>query len=268
MELFQGYLKQMPDYIEYEGLFFKNEKKVVLDAIPVEAPLEISINGNPFTVVMQTPGDELHLALGLLFAEDVFDKNTEYNYFYKEQRINFIVDPSNLRSGYLSARSLLSMSSCGICGKQSLEDIDVKGNPFKDDVNFSNELIPNLFDKLKNQQELFKKTGGTHAIALFNENGNLLSIKEDVGRHNAVDKTIGELILLNQLEAAKILICSGRVSYEIVSKAFRARIPVIAAVSSPTSLAIDFAKEYGITLIGFSREKKFTCYANPFRITA
>ena len=258
----------MPEFSEYEGLFVKDAtSKKVNDALPVEEPLEISLNGKPFTVVMQTPGDELELALGLLYAEDVISDTATYSAEKSENKISFSIPETELRGGYLSSRSLLSVSSCGICGKQSLDDLNTTGTNILDDLIVKSSVIRELFERLKEKQKLFTETGGTHGIALFDKNGSLLSVKEDVGRHNALDKTIGELITGGNLKEAKILICSGRISYEIVSKAFRARIPMIAAVSAPTSLAVDFAKEYGITLIGFSRENKFTCYANPNRIT-
>ncbi|MCH2233858.1 MAG: formate dehydrogenase accessory sulfurtransferase FdhD [Crocinitomicaceae bacterium] len=258
----------MLNKLEYEGLFFKeSSSKKVFDNLPVEEPLEISINGKPYTVVLQTPGDELELGLGLLYAEDVISINTSYEFDVEEQKINFIIDKSELREGYLSSRSLLSVSSCGICGKQSLEDINVKGKNISDDLIVKTEVIHALFNTLKENQYLFNETGGTHGIAVFDENATLLSIKEDVGRHNALDKSVGELIRNKNLSKAKVLLCSGRLSYEIISKSFRAKIPIVAAVSCPTSLAVDFAKEYGITLIGFSRENKLTCYANPSRLS-
>jgi FdhD protein len=120
-----------------------------------------------------------------------------------------------------------------------------------------------MFDKMTAFQETFKKTGGSHAAAIFDKNQNLLTIKEDIGRHNAVDKTVGDLLEKESLKKGNYLLVSGRVSYEIVSKAFIAKIPIIVAVSACSSLAVDFAKEFGICLIGFSRDQKMTIYSNP-----
>ena len=123
-----------------------------------------------------------------------------------------------------------------------------------------------MFDAMKAAQHTFHKSGGSHAAAAFTNNGELLSIREDIGRHNAVDKVIGHLINNNSLKGAKCLTVSGRISYEIISKAFAAKIPILAAVSAPSTLAVDFAKELGITLLGFCRENKATCYSHPNRI--
>lgn len=128
---------------------------------------------------------------------------------------------------------------------------------------FSSEKVYKMFAKMSAFQETFKKTGGSHAAAIFDKNQDLLSIKEDIGRHNAVDKTVGDLLQKEILKKANYLLVSGRVSYEIVSKAFIAKIPIIVAVSACSSLAVDFAKEFGICLIGFSRDNKMTIYANP-----
>ncbi|MEN8818175.1 MAG: formate dehydrogenase accessory sulfurtransferase FdhD, partial [Polaribacter sp.] len=152
---------------------------------------------------------------------------------------------------------------CGICGKQELKDLVVSG----DTIDLKNAMaasnIQKMFALMQAHQKTFKKSGGSHAAALFNANNTLLSIQEDIGRHNAVDKVIGELLLKKQLKEATFMLVSGRVSYEIVSKAFIAKIPIIVAVSACSSLAVDFSKEFGICLIGFTRDEKMTIYANP-----
>lgn len=270
----------MEGIVEYEGIFLKKGSATkVSDPLTVEQALEIDINQKPFTVVMQTPGDEIELATGLLFAEDVIRKNahTEIETYRNErgfiEKINFQIDPNELGDGYLSARSLLSVSSCGICGKQSLEDLQIQHgemaeqhgaalNPWK---------IADLFamqEKMTAAQANFKQTGGCHGVAAFNAAGDLLTIKEDIGRHNAMDKVVGDLLIQKKLSEAKIILFSGRISYEIVSKAFRAKLPIIMAVSAPSSLAVDFAKEYGITLLAFSRNGRATCYSNCSIISA
>lgn len=261
----------MSAHLKYDSIQYKNgsvSKKA--DPISVEKALQISVNAKPFTVVMQTPGNELELALGLLFAEDVIKSKTNYQVDYSfdkkkvVEEINFKIDSKDIGDGYLSSRSLLSVSSCGICGKQSLEDLNVnEGEKLISNFKINKAFVFDLQKKLQEAQIIFPITGSTHGAALFNKEGELLSCYEDVGRHNALDKSIGHLIKNNQLKEVQILMFSGRISYEIVSKAFRSKIKLIIAISAPTSLAIDFAKEYGIHLIGFCRDNKFTAYTNP-----
>lgn len=262
----------MDDARTYEGYKFeKGSVTKVSDPLTVEQALEIQINGKPFTVVMQTPGNEIELATGLLYAEDVIKANTRIEFEILRNkagqidRVNAMIPADQIGDGYLSSRSLLSVSSCGICGKQSLEDLP--------HFNASSPLDPTVYDltvnRLKMMQEtmfesqkLFHLTGGCHGVAAYDMAGKLLTLQEDIGRHNAMDKVVGALIQQSALSKAAIICFSGRVSYEIVSKAFRARIKVIIAVSAPSSLAIDFAKEYGIQVFAFARKGKFTCYAN------
>ena len=158
---------------------------------------------------------------------------------------------------------MLSVSSCGICGKKELKDLKVEGKKLNFSAQFSSSIIQEMFNKMKSFQLVFEKTGGSHAASIFDNKQNLLSLKEDLGRHNAVDKVIGDLLIKNNLKKANFLLVSGRVSYEIVSKAFIAKIPVIIAISACSSLSVDFAKEFGICLIGFTRDDKMTIYSNP-----
>ncbi|MDD7913163.1 formate dehydrogenase accessory sulfurtransferase FdhD [Polaribacter ponticola] len=226
------------------------------------------MNNEPYTVVMRTPNDDFELIRGLLYAEDIYKKETPLQYkIIKEDNkipsiINIDISKENLGKGYLNKRTLLSVSSCGICGKQELKDLKVEGNQLKN-IFFSSDKIHDMQIKMRSFQDTFSKTGGSHAAALFDEKQQLLTIKEDIGRHNAVDKTVGDLLHQNKLKKAKFLLVSGRVSYEIVSKAFIAKIPIIVAVSACSSLAVDFAKEFGICLIGFTRDEKMTIYSNP-----
>ena len=254
--------------LTYEGLKIKNGSlKKVKDALVIEAALQININNEPYTVVMRTPGDDFELIRGLLYAEDIYKNTTNLTYEIIEKRdngfciINVNIPKNILGNGYLNKRTLLSVSSCGICGKQKLEDIAVKGSKLLNNFDFDFLKIEELFIEMKANQETFDLSGGSHAASLFDVNYNLLSIKEDIGRHNAVDKVIGDLLLTNSLSKANCMIVSGRVSYEIISKAFIAKIPYVIAVSACSSLAVDFAKEFGICLIGFSRGKKATQYS-------
>ena len=254
----------------YEGLHIINKtQSITSDELVIEAPLQININNKSFTVVMRTPGNDKDLILGLLYAEDIYKsplpipiKIIEKNYNIPSI-INVTIAADNLGKGYLNKRTLLSVSSCGICGKKELDDIKVNGGKIKKNVNFSSENLLNMFAPLQQHQETFKKTGGSHAAGIFNHHFKLLTIREDIGRHNAVDKCVGSLLQKQLLKSGMYLLVSGRVSYEIVSKAFLAKIPVIVAVSACSSMAVDFAKEFGICLIGFTRENKMTVYANP-----
>lgn len=254
-------------YLKYQAVHYKNnEFTTVSDAITIERALQISINGEAFVVVMQTPGDETNLCRGLLFSEDIISMNTlvYFDEIKSEDgyvtEVNCIIEPSELGKGYKSARSLLSVSSCGICGKQDLELLQLNGEQLK-----TGQLDPQFIFKLQKEmqssQPIFPITGSTHGSALFNTTGKLLSLKEDVGRHNALDKAVGELLLNKSLKDAKILFFSGRLSFEIIFKSFRAKIPTIIAISAPTSLAIDYAKEFGITIYGFCRGDRFTRYS-------
>lgn len=238
------------------------------DTVVVEAPLQININNEPYTVVMRTPNDDIELIRGLLYAEDIYKNKNNFGYqIIKKEAfstiINIDIPTKRLGKGYLNKRTLLSVSSCGICGKQELEDIELSGEALKNSIQISQLEIRELYQQMQLQQDTFKLSGGSHACAIFNKNKQLITIKEDIGRHNAVDKCVGDLLIKNILDQAKIMLVSGRVSYEIVSKAFFAKIPIIVAVSACSSLAIDFAKEFGICLIGFSRDDKMTIYSNP-----
>jgi FdhD protein len=256
--------------ISYQGIKITHEQQdVVIDALVVEAPLQININNEAYTVVMRTPDNDFELIRGLLYAEDIYKNENPLKFeIVKEENeipsiINVNISVKIIGKGYLNKRTLLSVSSCGICGKQELKDIKVEGKKLISEATFSSEILHIMFSEMRNFQETFKTSGGSHAAAVFNKNQELLTIKEDIGRHNAVDKTVGHLLIKNTLKQASYLLVSGRVSYEIVSKAFIAKIPIIVAVSACSSLAVDFAKEFGICLIGFTRERKMTIYSNP-----
>ncbi len=263
----------MSSILKYEGLKYeKGSASKVADPLTVERALQIDINGNSFTVVMQTPGNEMELARGLLFAEDVIKKNTAIQFEIKKkdgdiiQELNVLINEKDIGKGYLNSRSLLSVSSCGICGKLELEDLKVEGDKIKEGDSISTQEIFKFQEEMMDKQIEYHQTGGSHAAAVYNHEGKMLALREDIGRHNAIDKIIGKLIEEGNLTEAKVVSFSGRLSYEIVSKCFRAKIPIIIAVSAPSSLAIDFAKEYGMTLIAFCRNSRATCYANSWRI--
>ncbi|GFD82801.1 sulfurtransferase FdhD [Tenacibaculum sp. KUL118] len=246
------------------------------DTLVIEAPLQININKEPYTVVMRTPGNDEELVRGLLYAEDIYKNKdgVKINIIKTEKDFSTVINleilKNKLGKGYLNKRTLLSVSSCGICGKKELKDLKIKGKSLKrNSTNNVKDLIEEMnfmFLEMNKKQFLFRSTGGSHACAIFNTNKKLLTIKEDIGRHNAVDKCVGDLINKNKLKEANYMLVSGRVSYEIVSKAFLAKIPIIIAVSACSSLAVDFAKEFGIFLIGFSRNNKMTVYSTPHEL--
>lgn len=246
-----------------------SESEILLDSIVIEAPLQININKEAYTVVMRTPGQDEELIRGLLYAEDIYKAkdNLEVNYLDSKPKYHDIVELSininKIGKGYLNKRSLLSVSSCGICGKQDLEGIKCEGTSLNIPEPIPFYKIEEWFEAMKQKQVVFEKTGGLHAMMALNSEFESISLMEDIGRHNALDKVVGDLLNRELLKQAKILLVSGRVSYEIISKAFIAKIPVVIAVSACSSLAIDFAKEFGICLIGFARGKKGTIYSNP-----
>lgn len=259
----------------YEGKKFElNSVREINDSLTIEEALQININNKPFTVSMRTPGDDRSLVRGLLHSEGIL-KNINYfpNIILKKENgdgiitiVELDIPKEELGEGYSNSRSLLSVSSCGICGRTEIGDMSFMGKTIDNVEKIDISLINGLFEKMNMLQHDFRQSGGTHAAAAFSIEGDLLCSKEDIGRHNAVDKVIGEQILSNELSQTSILTVSGRISYEIIIKCFKARIPFLAAVSAPSSLAVDYAKELGITLFAFCRKERATCYANPHPI--
>lgn len=260
--------------ITYEGKKYNasgvSETKDVLTS---ESALQINVNGSPFTITMRTPEDDMALVRGLLHSEGVI-KGPMFapEIILSEECDNVVsvadvcIPEDQLGSGYSNSRNLLSVSSCGICGKTELEDIAPDGETLEAGPQVEAEAIQHMFETMRHAQQNFEASGGCHAAAAFDESGHMLTCKEDIGRHNAVDKVVGELLLQKQWKKAAVLTVSGRISYEIIVKTFKARIPVLCAVSAPSSLAVDFAKELGITLLAFCRNDRATCYAHPERI--
>ncbi len=258
----------------YEGKKYdENDVNKIVDALTIEEALQININNKPFTVSMRTPGEDASLVRGLLHTEGIIN-DVQFNpdIILKKENdkgivtiINLTIPKEKLGEGYSNSRSLLSVSSCGICGKTELGDLAFIGKIIDDKEKIEIGLIHELFNKMNAFQYDFKQSGGTHAAAAFSLKGDLLCSMEDIGRHNAVDKVIGKLISFKIINQAKIITVSGRISYEIVIKCFKANMPFLAAVSAPSSLAVDYAKELGITLLAFCRDKRATCYSNSHR---
>jgi FdhD protein len=250
--------------LNYQAL--KNGQPVS-DALVVEVPVQLFIEGEPLTVSMCTPTHIREWAFGILFTEGII-RSAEQVLSYSEEevdhQITLRVALSNAANAVTNKRSLLSVSACGICGKTAFEPPTLRDDRKADDEQSSMTLregIAIMMVQLREVQTLFEETGGCHAAGVFNKNQELLFASEDIGRHNAVDKVVGSLVIHQQLREAKYLMVSGRVSYEIVAKCFAAGIPNLAAVSSPSSLAVDYAKELGISLFAFCRENRVTQYA-------
>ncbi len=259
----------------YQGRKFDNQAVTrVEDALTLEEALQVNINGKPFTLSMRTPGADEQLVRGLLHSEDIINSTAYHPKMdFQEKEADAVVTTVNLDirqeyfgSGYSNSRSLLSVSSCGICGKTELDELNAEGSTLEDTTRYPAASFTDMFRQMNQRQLDFHQSGGTHAAAVFDSDGTIIVAREDIGRHNAVDKVIGWLLLNGKLKEARAMTVSGRISYEITIKAFKAGIPFLAAVSAPSSLAVDFAKELGITLLGFCREGRATCYAHPYRV--
>lgn len=256
------------------------------DALAVEEPLEIRIRsgsaGPPssFVTTMRTPGHDEELAAGLLFAEGVLEGRKDLVSLERpadpriepELRANVLLaalDASAYeRAAGLGRRTVMG-SACGVCGKTSIENVIPADRPaLSSRLQVSAELLYSLPGRLRERQSLFARTGGLHAAGLFTADGDLLEIREDIGRHNATDKVVGAFLLQDSLPLTdRVLMVSGRAGFEIVQKAYAAGIPIVASVSAPSSLAVELAQTAGITLVGFLRERRFNIYANPERIS-
>ncbi len=254
----------------------------VLDVLAVEEPLEIRIsyfeNGIRVTksvsITMRTPGQDANLALGFLFTEGIIKNKSEVAAVNQSSSdndhwIEIELQPNVKPSIKSLERNFYTTSSCGVCGKSSLESIKVN-SPFvneNDNLKISIDSIYKLPELLISHQQLFAQTGGLHASALFTDDGELLLVQEDVGRHNALDKVIGSMLLEDKLPLRNhILLLSGRISFELVQKAFMAGIKIITAVGAPSSLAVQMAEENKMTLIGFLKGKKCNVYTGGDRI--
>ncbi|MCM2579921.1 formate dehydrogenase accessory sulfurtransferase FdhD [Streptomyces meridianus] len=251
------------------------------DTLVAEEPLEIRLNGKPLAVTMRTPGDDFALAAGFLVSEGVLGRAEELaNIVYCAGATSDgantynVVDvrtaPGVEMPDITLERNVYTTSSCGLCGKASLDAVRTTARwPVADDppVRLSPALLSALPDRLREAQRVFERTGGLHAAGLFSAEGELLDLREDVGRHNAVDKVVGRALQADDLPLSRsVLLVSGRASFELAQKAVMAGIPVLAAVSAPSSLAVDLAAEAGLTLVGFLRGSSMNVYAGEERI--
>ena len=251
------------------SIYRHGEAELVDDSIACEEPLQITLDGHPIAVVMRTPCDDEDLVRGFLLTEAILENLHFVSRIDVEQKENhalvFLEDDVDV--DYLRLkRNLYSASSCGICGKATIESIHQQHPPIESKLTVSSDLLLGFPDKLRSAQKVFGKTGGLHGVGLFSVDGDLLVLKEDVGRHNAIDKVVG-WAASNKIDFTNtILQVSGRVSFEVMQKAHSVGIPIISAISAPTSLAVEFAKESGQTLIGFLRPPHFNCYTGWQRI--
>jgi len=245
------------------------------DYLVGEEPLEIRIGSSPISITMRTPGHDLELASGYQLTEGVITSAeqivtlrqvTRGNHKRNVVRVDLVrgvrVNPATLQ------RNFLTSSSCGLCGKASIDAVRVRGivrpNP---DLRVSPEVLCVLPEALRSSQTLFGRTGGLHAAGLFDTTGKLIALRQDVGRHNAVDKLIGWALLKKRLPLGdSLLLVSGRGSFEIVPKALVAGLPIVACVSAPSSLAVQLAWEFNVTLVGFLRGKRFVAYTGEDRV--
>ncbi|MGW4024895.1 formate dehydrogenase accessory sulfurtransferase FdhD [Streptomyces sp. NPDC005009] len=251
------------------------------DTLVAEEPLEIRLNGRSLAITMRTPGDDFALAAGFLVSEGVLatasdlqnivycagttaDGSNTYNVVDVRTAPGVVIPDITLE------RNVYTTSSCGLCGKASLDAVRTTArHPIADTpaLRVEPELLAGLPDRLRASQRVFDRTGGLHAAALFDEDGELLDVREDVGRHNAVDKLVGRALQSGNLPLSRtILLVSGRASFELAQKAVMAGVPMLAAVSAPSSLAVDLAAETGLTLVGFLRGGSMNVYAGEDRI--
>ena len=255
----------------------------VPDAVVTEEPLQLMLDGEPLSVVMRTPGQDIELALGLMYAEGIarsLDAIRKIRISAESDETDSAIDieasivESNQVDIHLAQaprrkpeRSMLASSACGVCGAVLIEDLRRDLAPLAAGPRVSAALLPQLVERLRTGQGVFERTGGLHAAGLFTAGGESICTREDIGRHNAVDKVAGRMLLDGRLPANEsILVVSGRAGYEIVQKSITAGIPVLAAVGAPSSLAVALAREFGQTLVGFLRGERFNVYASPERL--
>ena len=234
------------------------------DVVAVEEPLEIRINGSPVAVTMRTPGHDEELALGFALSEGLRPRDAKLP---DDLAANTVELEAPDFDATRLARSFYTTSSCGVCGKGALEAVAVEAPPIASTLELPAKLVAALPDRLRAAQPAFAATGGLHATGLFDEQGELRCLREDVGRHNAMDKVIGWAFREGLLPLSRSVLCvSGRLSFELVQKAAVAGCPLVVAVGAPSSLAVDLARDRGITLCGFVRGGRLNVYSEPWRI--
>jgi FdhD protein len=248
-----------------------------IEKLAVEEPLEIRLGGRRFTLTMRTPGNDEELAAGFLFAEGFVNNASELGEIRRLRGRKGAPEPNaidivlNVPADGLRARlkrNFTMSSSCGVCGKTSIDSIRRRVTPPSDSARVAPATLLALASKLRDGQRVFAATGGLHGAAIFDLDGAMLAIREDIGRHNAVDKLVGYALANAMLPLERhLMMVSGRLSFEIVQKAAAAGVPILAAVSAPSSLAVELADEIGTTLVGFLRDGTFNIYTHHARIS-
>ncbi len=243
------------------------------DVLAAEEPLEIRVDARPVSVTMRTPGHDDELAVGFLLTEGLLAKRADLSRIEPYQRnesgnvLNVFLAPDVKADFAQLTRHVFASSSCGLCGKATIESVHQHFKPVRARFKVRLDALLSLPALMREQQKTFSQTGGLHAAAIFDARGRLIVLREDVGRHNAVDKVLGFGFLNGLLPFDRhVLLVSGRASFEIMQKALATRVAIVAAVSAPSSLAVEFARASGQTLVGFLRGDSLNCYANPGRI--
>ncbi|HWY47237.1 MAG TPA: formate dehydrogenase accessory sulfurtransferase FdhD [Bryobacteraceae bacterium] len=240
------------------------------DLLAVEEPLEIRLGDKTISITMRTPGHDAELAAGFLFTEGILDGPLQIlDIQHAKNSIAVQINPDVEVDFERLQRNFYTTSSCGVCGKASIEALRIQGCPVlpRSSTAIEAALIHRLPEAQRNEQAVFQRTGGLHAAALFDLKGNLILLREDVGRHNAVDKLIGAEMLAGRTPLSDtLLLVSGRASFELTQKALMAGIPILAAVGAPSSLAVETAQRFNMTLLGFVRDGRFNIYSGTERI--
>ncbi len=237
----------------------RDVRKPDSDHVVVEAPLQLRARGTPVATIMRTPGHDLELVRGLLHAESIAAPGIAQA---DEDAVEIDVEPAAF-----AARGLLASAACGVCGRVAIADLELRAREVAADTTVARSLLAQLPDRLRAAQQIFADTGGLHAAALFAAaTGELACTREDVGRHNAVDKLVGWALAERVAPAAHVLLLSGRAGYELVQKAVMLGVPVVASVSAPSSLAIELAERFNVALVGFVRGERCNIYSHAWRI--
>lgn len=242
-----------------------DQRRDARDTVVVETPLQLRARGTPFATIMRTPGHDLELARGLLHAEGIVSDRGAIMQV-DEDAIEVDVDPSTLVS-----RGVLATAACGVCGRAAIADLELRATEVRSDLKATPAAIVAMPSLLRATQAAFDQTGGLHAAGLFSLSSrepSLLVAREDVGRHNAVDKVIGWALDANVSGGSCALMLSGRAGYELVQKAIMFHVPIVASVSAPSSLAIELAERFNVALVGFVRDDRANIYAHGWRIFA
>jgi FdhD protein len=246
------------------------------DEVAVEEPLEIRVTGQSLAVIMRTPGNDLELTAGFLLSEGLIANPSDIESvqtaldrdgFPAPNAVDLLLRDDLAGAAIEQRRPFAVSSSCGLCGSASIEQVCARLAPIDDSTRTSPTILLDLSRSLRAAQPVFARTGGLHAAGLFTSAGGLIVVREDIGRHNAVDKVVGERFLNSRLPlTSTILLVSGRASFELIQKAAVAGVPILAAVGAPSSLAVDAAQRFGLTLIGLLRDERFVVYSHAERI--